>query len=57
VVLEFSHGDIMRQQAMRALGVNDSELLDRLSKRALPLPRVSEKDAGRMAGMMVHLRA
>jgi hypothetical protein len=57
LVLEFSQGTITRQQAMRALGIGYSELLDQLSKRQLPLPRVSEEEAGRMADSMVRLLA
>lgn len=54
-VLLFSQGVISRKQAMRQLGITYSELLDRVADRSLPLPRVSEEEADRMADVVVAL--
>lgn len=54
-VLLFSNGQISRKQAMRLLGVSYGELLDRLSGRELPLPRVTDEEANRMADLIVAL--
>ncbi len=51
----FSAGVISRQTAMRALGVSYGELLDLIAERGLPLPRVSDEVADRMAGTIVML--
>ncbi len=53
--LQFSQGVISRKQAMRHLGVSYGELLDRVAERSLPLPRVSEDEANRMADVVVAL--
>jgi hypothetical protein len=45
----FSAGVISRQAAMRALKVSYGELLDIVAARSLPLPRVSDPVAERMA--------
>src|SRR3954451_528445 len=55
VVAGFSAGDISCKQATRALGITYGELLDRTSERGLPLPRVSEDVADRMADTVVQL--
>ncbi len=52
-VLLFSNGDISRTQAMRRLGIGYSELLDRMAARKLPLPRVDDAEAERMADILV----
>ena len=54
-VLLFSQGVISRKQAMRHLGISYGELLDRVADRSLPLPRVSEDEANRMADVVVAL--
>ena len=54
-VLLFSQGVISRKQAMRQLGIEYGELLDRVADRSLPLPRVSEEEADRMADVVVAL--
>jgi len=54
-VLLFSNGDISRTQAMRRLEIGYSELLDRIAARKLPLPRVSDAEAERMADTLVAL--
>jgi hypothetical protein len=54
-VLLFSNGDISRTQAMRRLGIGYSELLDRTAVRKLPLPRVGNAEAERMADTLVAL--
>ena len=54
-VLLFSQGAISRKQAMRRLGIEYGELLDRVAYRSLPLPRVSDEEADRMAGVVVAL--
>lgn len=54
-VLLFSRGEISRAQAMRSLGIGYSELLDRIAVRELPLPRVDDAEADRMADMLVAL--
>ncbi len=54
-VLLFSNGEISRAQAMRSLGIGYSELLDRIAVRELPLPRVDDAEADRMADMLVAL--
>lgn len=53
--LLFSNGDISRTQAMRRLGIGYSELLDRTAARNLPLPRVNDGEAERMADTLVAL--
>lgn len=54
-VLLFSNGGISRTQAMRRLGIGYSELLDRTAARELPLPRVCDVEAERMADTLVAL--
>lgn len=54
-VLLFSKGEISRARAMRSLGIGYSELLDRIAVRGLPLPRVDDAEADRMADMLVAL--
>ena len=54
-VLLFSNGDISRTQAMRRLGIGYSELLDRIAARKLPLPRVGDAQAEKMADTLVAL--
>ena len=54
-VLQFSQGVISRKQAMRALGIEYGELLDRVAARSLPLPRLSDQETDRMADVMVAL--
>ena len=51
----FSGGMMSRQTAMRALGVSYGELLDLVADRALPLPRVADDIAERMAVTIVGL--
>ena len=54
-VLSFSTGKVSRKQAMRLLNISYGELLDRLSGRELPLPRVTDEEANRMADLIVAL--
>lgn len=52
-VLLFSGGIISRTLAIRALGIGYSELLEQIATRNLPLPRVSEAEADRMAATLM----
>ena len=54
-VLLFSQGEISRKQAMRIMDIAYGDLLDRIADRGLPLPRVSDAEADRMADMFVTL--
>jgi hypothetical protein len=54
-VARFAHGEISRKQAMRALGVTYSGLIDLTVARGLSLPRVSDDDAERAANKVVEL--
>lgn len=54
-LLLFSNGDFSQTQAMRRLGIGYSELLDRMATRKLPLPRVGDAEAERMADTLVAL--
>ena len=54
-VLLFSQGVISRKQAMRQLGIEYSELLDRVADRSLPLPRLSDAETDAMADVFVAL--
>lgn len=54
-VLRFSNGETSRAQAMRALGISYSELLDLVAERRLPLPRVDDAEAEAMASMVLSL--
>ncbi len=54
-VLLFSNSEVSRKQAMRLLGISYGELLERLSGRELPLPRVSDEEADEMADLIVAL--
>jgi hypothetical protein len=56
-VQRFADGDISRVQAMRALGIGYGELLDRAASRALPLPKVDDAEAEKMADIIVTLMA
>jgi hypothetical protein len=55
IIVAFTTGSISRQQAMRKLGVGYAELLDEVSRRHLPLPRVGDIEAERMAGVIAAL--
>ena len=54
-VLLFSQGVISRKQAMRQLGIEYGELLDRVADRSLPLPRLGDAETDAMADVFVAL--
>lgn len=57
-VLRFSRGEVSRQRAMRDLGdISYGELLERLAKRRLPLPRLPQEQEDAMVERLEELLA
>lgn len=54
-VARFCKGEIGRQEAMRALGVPYSRLIDLAAARGLPLPLLPDQETDAMASLFEHL--